>query len=137
MVTSHDEVCDYLKSCITSKVRDFLKSLHRKWSFPLTHFKCQCCPHIETNQLICTANQLTGFYMRTELALNGLKISSVNVPKSAENWRNPQCKTLFYVQCILLTSIWGIIRSSHTEISKEKAGQKILKVSQKNTSGEV
>ena len=23
-----------------------------------------CCPHIETSQLICTANQLTGFYMR-------------------------------------------------------------------------
>ena len=25
--------------------------------------KRQCCPHIETSQLICTANQLTGFYM--------------------------------------------------------------------------
>ena len=23
---------------------------------------CQCCPHLETSQLICTANQLTGFY---------------------------------------------------------------------------
>ena len=31
--------------------------------------KCQCWPHIETSQLIWTANQLTGFYMR---ALNGL-----------------------------------------------------------------
>ena len=27
---------------------------------------------IETSQLICTANQLTGFYMRATLALNGL-----------------------------------------------------------------
>ena len=35
--------------------------------------KCQCCPHIETSQLICTENQLTGFYMRKTLALNGLK----------------------------------------------------------------
>ena len=26
--------------------------------------KCQYCPHIETSQLICKANQLTGFYMR-------------------------------------------------------------------------
>ena len=26
--------------------------------------KCQCCTHIETSQLIGTANQLTGFYMR-------------------------------------------------------------------------
>ena len=33
--------------------------------------KCQCCPHTETTQLICTANQLTGFYMRVTLALNG------------------------------------------------------------------
>ena len=30
-----------------------------------------CCPQIETSQLICTANQLTGFYMRAKLALNG------------------------------------------------------------------
>ena len=36
--------------------------------------KCQCCPHIETSQLICWANQLTGFYKRTTLALNGLKM---------------------------------------------------------------
>ena len=32
----------------------------------------QCFPHIETSQLICLANQLTGFYMRVTLALNGL-----------------------------------------------------------------
>ena len=35
---------------------------------------CQCCPHIETSQLICTANQLTGFYMGATLALNGLML---------------------------------------------------------------
>ena len=29
-------------------------------------------PHIETSQLICTANQLTGFYLRATVALNGL-----------------------------------------------------------------
>ena len=34
--------------------------------------KGQCSPHIETSQLICTANQLTGFYMRATLALNWL-----------------------------------------------------------------
>ena len=27
---------------------------------------------METSRLICTANQLTGFYMNTTLALNGL-----------------------------------------------------------------
>ena len=32
----------------------------------------QCFPHIETSQLICCANRLTGFYMSTTLALNGL-----------------------------------------------------------------
>ena len=35
--------------------------------------KYQCCPHIETSQLICCANQLTGFYMSATLTLNGLK----------------------------------------------------------------
>ena len=34
--------------------------------------KCQYYPHIETSQLICKANQLTDFYMRTTLACNGL-----------------------------------------------------------------
>ena len=34
--------------------------------------KCQCWPHIETSELICYANQLTGFYMRATLALDGL-----------------------------------------------------------------
>ena len=33
---------------------------------------CQCCPQIESNQLICRANQLTGFYMMAKPALNGL-----------------------------------------------------------------
>ena len=28
--------------------------------------------HIETSELICSANQLTGFYMRVTLAFNGL-----------------------------------------------------------------
>ena len=31
-----------------------------------------CYPHIETSQLICAANQLTGFYMTATLALNVL-----------------------------------------------------------------
>ena len=34
--------------------------------------KCECCPNIETSQVICSANQLTGFYMFATLALNGL-----------------------------------------------------------------
>ena len=48
--------------------------------------KCQCCPHTKTSQLICTANQLTGFYMRVTLAFNRLKIdvSSVTTPYNAD-----------------------------------------------------
>ena len=37
--------------------------------FYVEPIKCQCSPHIETSQMICTANQLTGFYMRATLAL--------------------------------------------------------------------
>ena len=37
--------------------------------------RCTCCPHIETSQLICTANQLTGFYMMATLAFNGLTLN--------------------------------------------------------------
>ena len=33
-----------------------IKGLNIDWPI-----KCHCCPHIETSQLICTANQLTGF----------------------------------------------------------------------------
>ena len=38
--------------------------------------------HIETSQLICYANHLTGFYIRAALALNGLK----NFSKFAYNF---------------------------------------------------
>ena len=31
-------------------------------------------PKTETNQLICIANQLTGFYMRVTLAFNELRL---------------------------------------------------------------
>ena len=32
--------------------------------------KCQSCHYMETSQLICYANQLTGFYMMATLAFN-------------------------------------------------------------------
>ena len=40
---------------------------------------CLCCPHIETSQLICAENQLTGFHMRATLALNGLMGINVQI----------------------------------------------------------
>ena len=41
--------------------------------------KLQACPHIETSQFICTANQLTGFYMRVGLQLYYKRNSGTNV----------------------------------------------------------
>ena len=35
--------------------------------------KRQSCHHIETSQLICIVNQLTGFYTMATLAFNELK----------------------------------------------------------------
>ena len=34
--------------------------------------KCQNCHYVETTQLICFANQLTGLYMMATLAFNEL-----------------------------------------------------------------
>ena len=42
----------------------------------LTH-KRQSCHHIESSQLICRANRLTGFYMMGTLAFNELKLASI------------------------------------------------------------
>ena len=39
---------------------------------PRLMHKCQCCPYLETSQMICTVNQLAGFYMRVTLVFNGL-----------------------------------------------------------------
>ena len=36
-------------------------------------FNAQCPSHIETSQLICRANQLTGFYMGRTLVVEGLR----------------------------------------------------------------
>ena len=49
------------------------------------HFNDQCLSHIETSELICSANQLTGLYMRETLVVKGLII--VIVP----------CQFLFHI----------------------------------------
>ena len=54
-----------------------IKRLKHK-CFPVVFAKfCQCCPQIETSQLICFANQWTGFYMRATLAFIALSISKI------------------------------------------------------------
>ena len=42
--------------------------------------KCRCCPHIETSQLICCVNQLTGCYTSATLAFNGLSRCNTVTP---------------------------------------------------------
>ena len=37
-------------------------------------FNDQCSHHIETSQLICSANQLTGLYMMGKLVVKGLNV---------------------------------------------------------------
>ena len=74
-------------SCIFLKIKFlflmlayYIPSVMEKESFPwisLCPINCQCCPHMETSQVICTANQLTGVYMRATLAINGLKSNSL------------------------------------------------------------
>ena len=53
--------------------------------------KCHCCPHIETSQFICSANQLTGFYMRATLVLNG----SNSVPHKTNSPLNESDNIIF------------------------------------------
>ena len=62
-------------------MKDDTQSPHVDWR--ITVNKCQCCSHIEISQLICTAIQLTGFYMSATLVLNELKkhgIDNVYIP---------------------------------------------------------
>ena len=50
-------------------IERFLLTSHTEHS---NLIKRQSCNHIETSQLVCSANQLTGFYMMATLAFNEL-----------------------------------------------------------------
>ena len=67
-----------LVSGITQKISN---SENETWqNYPI---KYQSCTHIRTSQLICYANQLTGFYMGVTLAFNGLiRFSFCNPPST-------------------------------------------------------
>ena len=70
-ISGHNFSTSFVQSCL--RVYSF-------FSFSLVYFKCfqWCCTGWLPNNLlllfnpICTVNQLTGFYMRATLALNGL-----------------------------------------------------------------
>ena len=67
-----------------------MKILKLKLSFLLIRprfsqlIKRQSCHHIETSQLICRANQFTGFCMMATLAFNALKNLIVHYDKSID-----------------------------------------------------
>ena len=54
--------------------------------------KRQSCHHIETSQLICPTNQLTGFYLMATLAFNEL-ISNQKFPTVLINIDLNRCQT--------------------------------------------
>ena len=56
--------------------------------------KCQCWLLIETSKLICFANQVTGFYMRVTLALNGLTSKTFIHDIQGRTYMNVMCKGL-------------------------------------------
>ena len=65
----------------------------------------QTCHHIETSELISSANQLTGFYMVTTLAFNELKsgdmqVVFINKCKSCEISNQMFFNVMFSMQCI-------------------------------------
>ena len=66
-----------LKGALSQRFsREFLQiTLHSclKFLVSILLIKRQSCHHTETSQLICRANQLTGFYMMATLAFNELR----------------------------------------------------------------
>ena len=59
------------RMCFQTTSRKFAetKSMYVNMAQP---FNGQCLSHIETSQLICYANQFTGFYIRRTLVVEGL-----------------------------------------------------------------
>ena len=59
---------------------------------------CQCCSHMETSQLICTANRLTGFYVGATLAANelisGCHFSQLSRPSFSISWKKKSLKQI-------------------------------------------
>ena len=68
-----------LKTNLRIQVRDHLQ-ISRLMFSEFNPLNAKCCPHIETSQLICKANQLTRFYVRATLVFNGLSELSFITP---------------------------------------------------------
>ena len=80
----------------------------RKYS--VQHVKYRCCPHKETSQLISSANQLTGFYVRAALAFNGLiDIGDVFKFKNSSNTPGTVSEKKWDIFFQIKTSHYGVL----------------------------
>ena len=64
--------CYLFIGCFDGKIGVFQQTAVKGLLYPYP-FNDQWLFHIETSQLICRENQYTGFYMREELIIKGLK----------------------------------------------------------------
>ena len=100
-----------------------MKNIYNLWSantFPkyvktwmyLTH--CHYCPHIEISQLICTANQLAGFYMSATLAFNELKLTNWLPEHSSFSFSLLYCQLRLILNisiCVFIVNFWDMEHS--------------------------
>ena len=74
----HGHKCSKCEKCFSMMMLIHIKqNLNNIWSS--MH---ESCHHIETSQLICKANQLTGFYMMATLPFNELSNTEAELKKS-------------------------------------------------------
>ena len=66
----------------------------------------KCSRHTETSQLICSVNQLTGFYMRATLIVNGLKTSNKKHSNNIHNMLKVN-QQIFFVFWRLDSQLWS------------------------------
>ena len=77
------------------------------WSQVLWPFNDQCSHHLETSQLIFSANQLTGFYTMGKLVVKGLIVTNSGLRKSSLNKFTASAANL-------LESFWFILNFEQT-----------------------
>ena len=122
------------KSCKASPLRNIFKNGQKRTfnllvpgvSWKVTHtwpIKCQCCPHTETSQLICCANHLTDFYMRTTLALNGLNKLGVTHTAGHTYFQLQICLNMWNI--LVDTRNWRLKKTSQYLLKRNKNSDSI------------
>ena len=63
-----------MKTCLSEETYPRQWKDAKRW--PLTE---QCFPHVETSQMICSANHFTGFYLRRSQVVDELTIKTLDI----------------------------------------------------------